>query len=613
MTKLKGFASGLFLLIIYQWSYGQKTQDGFENVSLNDLSAFVQPAKIWNIGADAQADFNQPSVMALAKGTGIVAGTGNASLVTINTFADLELEFDFMLAKNARAGFLMQGRYELNLGDSWAKQAVNFSDCGGIAERWDESRSVGNRGFEGVAPSMNVCRAPGLWQHVKMVFRAPQFNDNGEKKSNARFEEVYLNGTLIHQQVQLSGPSKNALYRDEKQLGPLVFTDDSGSVAFRKINYRKIGPLNVQLNGLKYRYYKAEFKGNQFPDLSKLSVSSQDTLSQLSLNIGKGDEVYALDIDGNLELPRQDTYTFSLFTNGMGRLFIDDQLLVDRVTNRWNNRVYSTQASLMPGKHKIRVVYVKNISEQKPALVVSIKGVNTDKIDLNDKGSAPVINISDPVFLQPQGTPYLLRSFLNFGTKKLTHTISVGDPNQLNYSYDLKQGALIQVWRGEFLDVTNMWLDRGEPQIAIPRGSLITFSDAPAVAVLTDSNSAWPDSLAFDDLKNKGYTLDDKRAPTFRYSIKGVTVSDKISTGEEKASIMRQITVTNSPANYYCRVASAEKIELVNEGIYRIDDKSYYIRLDKKFKPILRQTSKGAELIVPFQSNVNSINYYITW
>ncbi|MEO6649028.1 MAG: family 16 glycoside hydrolase [Chitinophagaceae bacterium] len=585
------------------------------NITLNDLSAFRQPGKNWSIGSDVHADFNKVGFIELIKGAGMVvntaAGDEKTSLVTTSELGNVELEFDFLLAKATHASVFLQGRYEVHLSDSWAKQVPHFSDCGGIAERWDESRSEGNRGFEGIAPSMNVCRAPGLWQHLKVTFRAPQINEKGEKTANAKFEEVYLNGTLVQEEVRLSGPSRNAVFSDEKSMGPLVFQSDDGPIAFRNIRYRMINTLNVTASGLKYRYFKSDFK-NEFPDLTKFNVSSQDTLSQLTGNVGKGDEVYALDITGDIKIPAQDNYTMSLLTNGMGRLYIDDQLLIERITSRWNNRFYTKQVSLTAGKHTVRIIYVKNIGGQKPALVLSIQGVNTDRLDLTDKGSAPARDVTDPIFLQPQGSPYLLRSFLNYGDKKLTHTISVGNPNQLNYSYDLKQGALIQIWRGEFLDVTNMWVQRGEPQLAIPRGSVTTLSDAPAVAILSDANAAWPDSVAFDELQNKGYTLDDERAPTFRYVIKGVNISDKISTGSVLASILRQLTATNPPANLYCRIASGVKIDLISEGIYRIDDKSYYVVIDKKYKPLLRQTKNGYELIAPFENTPN-LNYIITW
>src|SRR5690606_26021316 len=121
--------------------------------------------------------------------------------------------------------------------------------------------------------------------------------------------------------------------------------------------------------------------------------------------------------------------------------------------------------------------------------------------------------VTTPILLNPEDKPYLLRSFLNFKNKKLTHVVSVGNPSQQHYSYDLKQGALLQVWHGGFLDVTNMWEERGEPQTASPLGSVIVLSDAPALAVLNNLDSPWPGPAAFETLESRGYTLNKSRQP----------------------------------------------------------------------------------------------------
>ncbi|MGY3052043.1 hypothetical protein ACVWYG_000230 [Pedobacter sp. UYEF25] len=220
---------------------------------------------------------------------------------------------------------------------------------------------------------------------------------------------------------------------------------------------------------------------------------------------------------------------------------------------------------------------------------------------------------NNPILLNPTGRAYILRSFLNYGDRKRTHVISVGNPNQISYSYDLKQGALLQIWRGQFVDVTDMWDGRGEPQVAKPNGSVVLLSGAPSIAFLADANSLWPDSIAFDDFDNKGYALDKDRNPTFRYVYKGATVTDKISSQGNGESLIREINVSNAPANFYCRIAAASIIEAVGKGIYAVDGKSYYVRIDKQFKPFVRKTQKGQELIIGVEKNVSSFTYSIIW
>jgi hypothetical protein len=218
----------------------------------------------------------------------------------------------------------------------------------------------------------------------------------------------------------------------------------------------------------------------------------------------------------------------------------------------------------------------------------------------------------NPILLKADGKPYLLRSFLNYGDRKLTHVISAGYPNLLNFSYDLKEGALFQVWRGQFLDVTDMWHERGEPQLAKPLGSVIVLTDAPALAVLADAGAPWPDSVTFDDFHNKGYTLDENRFPSFEYEYNGIKAVDKIS-APAAGSLVREIKVTDPPAGLYARIAMGSIIESLGKGLYAIDGKSYYLKVDETIKPLIRPTQRGKELLVPIGKNMNSLTYSLMW
>lgn len=218
---------------------------------------------------------------------------------------------------------------------------------------------------------------------------------------------------------------------------------------------------------------------------------------------------------------------------------------------------------------------------------------------------------TNPIFLTVEDAPYLLRSYLNVGSKKRTHAISVGNPNQTNYSYDLKQGALLQVWRGPFADVTGMWESRGEPQLAIPLGAVTPLSTAPPFAFLKDPGSAWPDSIPFDEFDNQGYSLDSDRNPTFHYRYGGVTIDDKISMGENGESLKRKIRIGNPAANLYFRLAAGRSVEPLGKGLYLIDDKAYYIKIEGRgLKPTVRKAHGMEELVIAFD-NLSSLDYSI--
>lgn len=465
------------ILAVTAWatdSNAQTVNNDWVAVPLNNWQSFREPGNNWHIAGDAIADFSKPGDMKAASGEGVAVNiTGrkdNSQLVTKEEWGDIELELDFMMAKDANAGVYLEGRYEVQLFDSWTKPAPSFADCGGIYQRFIESQQ---KGYEGIAPLVNASRAPGLWQHLSVKFRAPRFGQDGRKTADARFEDVYLNGVLVQQQAAVTGPTRSAMYEDEKATGPLMLQGDHGNVAFRNIRYRPLGE------------------------------------------------------------PVADT--------------------------------------------------------RKPR------------------------RVTNPIYITPENRPYLLRSFFNYEGKKRTHIISVGYPSQVNYAYDLKQGALLEVWRGQFLDVTEMWHERGEPQLAVPLGSVLKLSGSPSLAVLPDANAPWPAAIAFDDLQNKGYVLDKARNPTFNYIMNGTAVADKIAAVPGGTSLERNITVESAPAGLYCRVAAAPHIAALDEGMYAIDGRSYYIHIDKRLKPFIRQSGNQQELLVPVPGSKDAVTYSIIW
>ncbi len=443
-----------------------------KTITLNDLSAFRDPGANWTIGSDALADPETEGSLKAAPGAGVAVNhlnpSKNSHLITKEEFGDLDLELDFMMSKGSNSGVYLQGRYEVQLLDSWTELHPGFSDCGGIYQRWDDARGAGHEGYQGIAPVTNTCKAPGLWQHMKIRFRAPRFNAAGEKIANARFLDVYLNGVLVQLQQEVTGPTRSSAFDDEKPSGPLMLQGDHGNIAFRNIHY---GPPAAE--------------------------------------------------------------------------------------PKWEES-------------------------------------------------------DDPIVVKADGKPYLLRSFVNYGDRKLTHVISAGYPTLLNFSYDLKEGALFQVWRGQFMDVTDMWHERGEPQLAKPLGSVITLSDAPSLAILADMSAPWPDSVAFDDFKNKGYTLDEQRFPSFEYEYNGIKAVDKLSAPTAR-SLVREIKVTDAPASLYARIATGSVIESLGKGLYAIDGKSWYLRLDERVKPLIRQAQHGKEMLIPVGKENNPVSYSLSW
>ncbi len=442
---------------------------------LQNFHDFTSPSKNWIIAGGVRADPTKAHDLQPLAGTGVLlnnfSGGNPASLVSKEKFGDLEIELDFLLAKNTGTGIYLEGRYELQLTDSWMQLSPTYADAGGIDARQNQQ---GNK-YEGAPPVMNVAKAPGLWQHLHIFFRAPRFSSSGNKIKNAYFDKVYLNGVLVQQNVFVAGPTSTAMFQDEKPAGPFILQGDQGPAAFRNIYYR------------------------QLPPLKDSTVTPQQ------------------------------------------------------------------------------------------------QGENETK---------------NPIVVEPAGKPYMLRSFMNFGDKKLTHIISFGYPSAVNFSYDMQTGSLFRVWRGNYLDVTRMWLERGEEQLAVPLGAVVDLTDAPAIATLNNDKAAWPDSVAFDSLQHHGYLLDKKRNPLFTYTINGINVSDSIALREDGQGLIRKIIATGISGNNYIRLASANKIEEISDHLFAVGDRSYYIHTMENVR--IREIDGVQELIMKIGNNIPCI-YSIVW
>ena len=217
-----------------------------EAVSLtgSDFSAWRADTGNWEIVADTFTNPQNEKLLSSRPGTGVIVNgpTGRTShLFSKAEFGDIKAHIEFMVSKDSNSGVYFMGRYELQVFDSWQKEsAYPGIECGGIYQRWDNSREP--KGYEGHSPRVNASRPPGKWQMFDVVFRAPRFDKSGRKVANARFEKVAHNGVFIHEDVELTGPTRAGAYNDEKAAGPLILQGDHGPVAYRNIRIEPAGP-----------------------------------------------------------------------------------------------------------------------------------------------------------------------------------------------------------------------------------------------------------------------------------------------------------------------------------------------------------------------------------
>ena len=202
-----------------------------------DLRPWSDQTGQWRVAGDAFLKPGNRKKLAGKSGAGILLNgdKGNTvDLISREAFGDCEAHIEFLLSRDSNSGVYFMGRYEIQIFDSWKKKSEYPGiECGGIYQRWDEKRTP--KGYEGHSPRVNASRPPGEWQTFDFVFRAPKFDKSGKKVQNACFVKVLHNGVLIHENVELTGPTRGSLFEDEASAGPLRLQGDHGPIAYRNL------------------------------------------------------------------------------------------------------------------------------------------------------------------------------------------------------------------------------------------------------------------------------------------------------------------------------------------------------------------------------------------
>jgi hypothetical protein len=491
----------------------------------------------------------------------------------------------------------LQSRYGIQIADSWGVQLPKSNDMGGIYERGEK----GN-GFDGKAPLKNAGFAPGIWNHMEISFQAPRFDANGKKILSAKFNYIKLNGISLHENIFLSGPSRGAQFEDEKAQGPFSFQGDHGVIAIKNIRYAPQEELKVSLSDLRYAYFEKSAKTPE--QAAKTKPTSSGVASTLDSRLASARDLFFLQFEGKLNVPVKDNYTFTMLCSGDASLEIDGKPVIAPTWNHLGGYPIVGSTELEAGNHNFKLWINKDLNWSSPGLSLFIEKPNSKAVALHSPASMPERIPSPLIAVQSNSSPELVRSFMEHNNKKLTHVLSVGDPHQVHYSYDLLQGGLLQVWKGDFLNTTEMWYERGEPQTATALGAAITLAGNCPVYIPNQSK----DSVT--DYQYKGYSLDNKGLPTFNYAYHQLKITDRIQALENGNGLKRSINIDGDKQNIIIRIAQASSIKSIGNGLFIAGDHQYFISIDPSMNAKVENYLGQQVLLVPASA---SIAYTIIW
>lgn len=142
---------------------------------------------------------------------GLVNSAVGTDIVSKEVFGDFELESEYAYPAKSNSGIYLRGRYEFQILDDFEQKPNTVGSTGAVY------------GF--LTPSENAVLAPDEWNSVKITLRG-------------RWITVVLNGTTIHENVEIPGITGGALDSNEAAPGPIFLQGDHGPITFRKLVIR---------------------------------------------------------------------------------------------------------------------------------------------------------------------------------------------------------------------------------------------------------------------------------------------------------------------------------------------------------------------------------------
>ncbi|MDN5215540.1 DUF1080 domain-containing protein [Fulvivirgaceae bacterium BMA12] len=578
-------------------------------LALNDMSAFDAPDNGWELVKDIYpnllpVDIGNAEALTTVPGNGVLLKNneeGQSPMISAGfEHEDLEVELSFLLPKNATATLLFQGKYGLELRDTWRNNSPGLNFCGTIPSS-DNSNII---------PSVNACKAPGLWQQLKVFFRCPRVDEQGNTIKEASFEYVYLNGHLIHKNVPLSAVSGTASAEDKKA-GPLVFRTESPHFAIKDIKYQAYALAEISFEDITYRVYDSLFKS--FPDFTTLQATDSGNTTAFEIpQLNLPYKHYGIVFKGTLNVPFTDTYLWQVDFGDGGEIVIDGKSIRRFIRNSGEFEERGALVDIEVGQHPFEIRLTK--SSWRKNINIFYESASISKKDLvHDLTQKANRNPVSPILVKAFKQPEMVRGFVKHLGETKTHVISVGDPKGVHYTYNLKTGSLIKLWKGQFGDATAMWHSRGNTQLWHSGNFTLDIPDGAPVARLNAESDSWPKSSP-ESINFHGYHMDLEQRPVFDYSFDNLKVEEHIKPSADNLGLTKSIHINgdNISGSLWYRLASGEKIVQLSDLLYLVDG-NYFLRMepDNDPVPILRNDS---ELLVSIPKKLQStIQYSLIW
>ncbi len=420
---------------------------------------------------------------------------------------------------------------------------------------------------------------------------------------------IWLHSKMLNphekEELTFTAPEKPGTY-------PYVCTFPGHALTMR--GEMKVAPMGEGLKNLQFALYLGNW--SQLPDFSKLKPHREgkvdDNLIAVKLDDYKNE--FGVVFTGKLIAPRKGSYRFFLSSDDGARILIDGKEIVAYDGIHPAGDIKEKGIPLDKGAHTFRLEYFQGGGNIE--LYAAWKGADFQITPLskwlhpNWKGGAKKQKEFDPIPLVVKDEPVIYRNFIQGAGNR---GIGVGYPGGINIAWSAESMNLSLIWRGAFIDAAKHWNSRGGGHQA-PLGYDVlqpTGEVTPAFHITDKPETAWP---AYDKAKRhvgfewKGYTLDAKRAPTFRYTWQGAEIEETFTTEgngnkpDGNAKLIRTVKINGKlPENAWYRLGVG-KFE-AKEGVFTFKGPQKYsvIAADAQLS--------GSNLVIPAKPGTMTITY----
>lgn len=412
-----------------------------EKITVNSAQTKFVPV----VGADNQILFN----------------SGTAELLTQGGFGDAWLTADFMLTAGAHATIYLQSRYALVLSDSAASANLDDEDMGGLLHRIHEGNKI-----EGVAPRFNAAKSAGEWQQLEVRFRAPRFDAAHNKKDNAFFLDVKINGKLVQQNTFIKGFTAGAKYNWEERYGPMMLRVNQGAIALRNLDIRHADFEAVKVPSEQGKTTNVnelmDFVAQGKESFTALGCGACHAVGETDVSVKSGPNLFGL--FGSTPRDREiiESAEGHRFTIKTDRTYLHNSVRSPNL----QHAIYESGPKMGDAYLPIMPPYSKQVIADK-----QLDAIGAYLATLNERyQQGPVIKLvtaEGPQQYDPleDSLQFLVNNRVRTQRGPMAgvsgRSIHVGQPNGIHYSFDPRILSVAQIWQGGFLDVSGEWINRG--------------------------------------------------------------------------------------------------------------------------------------------------------